>query len=488
VPESASSLPPSAPAPAAPALHRAGTLTYTAAGLRRVFAWLLAGEVIFTLIDQLEPKVLPILLKLHGATDSQIAIIVSSINAVMQLLIMPPLGYCSDRTRTRWGRRIPFIFWVTPFATLFLAITPFAPEIARWAVGQGALGTWLRGFSIPPVVLVFGGLVIAYRAVQTATNCMFFGLLRDVVPDTHMGRFLALFRLVGAASTFIITYWLIGKTATHSRHIFLGVAALNLVGFLALCWFVKEGQYPAVPDRVSRGGPGLGRVPWLRATWNFLAESYSHPVYLWTYFVRICLYAALATSSFIIFFPQQELGLSLDRVGKDLSWSSVVWVVIAYPVGRLVDAWGSIRVLYHGLLLITAGYVGSFFLVTGDRTFLASAMITGVGFWIVMLAQLKLAQEIYHPARYSQLAGANTIAISVVVAFIVSPAAGWVLDALKGWHPTLAVPGVGPVVLGPYRLVNLMLGALYGLAWLGLLRVRHHWRRLQGPDHYTAPL
>ena len=42
--------------PADPAaVHRAGTLVYTAAGLRTVFAWLLAGEVVFTLIDMLEP-------------------------------------------------------------------------------------------------------------------------------------------------------------------------------------------------------------------------------------------------------------------------------------------------------------------------------------------------------------------------------------------------------------------------------------------------
>ncbi|HUL53566.1 MAG TPA: MFS transporter [Opitutaceae bacterium] len=476
------------PAPSAGVLYPAGTLQYTAAGLRRVFAWLLAGEVVFTLIDQLEPKVLPILLKVHGATDQQIAIIVGSINAVMQLLIMPPLGYVSDRTRTRWGRRIPYIFWVTPFATLFLAVTPFAPEIARWALGEDGVGAWLRGLSIPPVVLCFGALVVAYRAVQTATNCMFFGLLRDVIPDTHMGRFLALFRVVGAASTFIITYWLIGRTATHSREIFIGIAALNLVGFLAICWFVREGEYPAVPDKVAPARSGLGGVPGLRATWNFLAESFSEPVYLWTYFVRTCNYAALALSSFIIFFPQQELGLGLDRVGKHLSWPSVVWVVIAYPVGRLVDAWGSIRVLHHGLILITAGYVASFFLVVGDTTFFFSALVTGVGFWIVMLAQLKLAQEIYHPARYSQLAGANTIVISVVVALVVSPAAGWVLDALKGWHPTMALPGVGPIELGPYRLVNLMLGGLYGLAWLGLLRVQHHWRRHQVAGRYVAPL
>ena len=68
--------PPSPRSAASPAVFRAGTLTYTAEGLRAVFAWLLAGEVIFTLIDMLEPKVLPVLLKLHGASDKEIGVIV----------------------------------------------------------------------------------------------------------------------------------------------------------------------------------------------------------------------------------------------------------------------------------------------------------------------------------------------------------------------------------------------------------------------------
>jgi hypothetical protein len=62
------------------------------------------------------------------------------------------------------------------------------------------------------------------------------------------------------------------------------------------------------------------------------------------------------------------------------------------------------------------------------------------------------------------------------------------LDLLKGWHYTFTLPGLGDVVLGPYRLVNLMLGVLYGLAWFGLQQVKRHQVAHGGPDHYVAPL
>jgi len=105
-----------------------------------------------------------------------------------------------------------------------------------------------------------------------------------------------------------------------------------------------------------------------------------------------------------------------------------------------------------------------------------------------MMAQLKLTQEIFHPQRYSQLAGANTIVQSLAIAIIVSPGAGWTIDHLKGWQYTLALPGAGDVVIGPYRLVNLMIAVLYGLALFGLAKVRQHMRAQGGPDNYIAPL
>ncbi len=89
-----------------------------------------------------------------------------------------------------------------------------------------------------------------------------------------------------------------------------------------------------------------------------------------------------------------------------------------------------------------------------------------------MMAQLKLTQEVFHPLRYSQLAGAGTLVQSLLIAVVISPGCGMILDALKGWHYAFSLPAVGEVVLGPYRLVNLMLGALYGLAWFGLQRVQ----------------
>lgn len=470
---------PSTPSPVVPAetpLFRTGTLTYDAAGLRRLFFWLLTGDVVFTLIDQIEPKVLPVILKLHGASDTEIAFIVSSITALMQFFVIPVVSYRSDRLRSRWGRRIPFIFWCTPLVSLLLAITPFAPEIAAWSLGVDGVGPWIESLPFKPVILWFGVLAVAYRFVQAAVSTMFMCLFRDVVPMSHMGRFLALFRVFGALSTFVITYWLLGIAETHAKPIFLGIAALNLVGFLAMCWFVREGEYPPVVERVPAVG-AAGRWAFLRVAQRFTAECFSHPVYWWTYLTRTLIYGAIPVSGFIIFFPQRELGLTLDQTGKLMSWSALAWLLIAYPLGRLIDRWGSMRVLGLGLAVSAIGYGLSFFFVVGSQTFLISCLVTGIAYWVVMLSQSALTQEIFSQARFAQLGSANVMLQSIVIAFVISPLAGGLLDSMKDFHAQLPIPGFGTVEIGRYRFVNMMLAAIYGLALVGLWQVRRHRRK-----------
>ena len=487
MPPPSPSAPPSAVPGAVPA-YRAGTLTYTARGLANVFALLLWGDVVFTLIDNIEPTVLPVILQAHGASNTAIGIIIITFNTVLQAVIMPPLGYYSDRLRTRWGRRIPILALTIPFVTVFLALTPFSPEIARWAEGAG-LGGLVRVLPVAPVIGTFALFVLLYRAIQTATNVTFFGLLRDVVPDSRMGLFLSLFRLFGAGSTFVINYWLLGYAETHSRPIFVGIALLNLAGFGVICWFVREGTYPPAAPAAPPAERSHPTARLRHAVRAFVAESYRHPVYLWTYFVRICVYSVhLGLTAFVVFFPREELHMDLDAIGKVRSWPMLVWVVVAYPLGRLIDRRGAIEVLKWSLVVITAGYALSYFLVVGPATYLWSTLLTGIPFWTLMVAQLKLTQEIFHPLRYSQLAGANTILQSVVIAALVSPVAGRTFDLLKDWSFTLTMPWVGSVEFGRYRLLNLMMAVLFGAAWFGVLMVERHRDRLGGRDHYVAPL
>lgn len=478
--------PPTAGTPHDPEVFRVGTLAYTKGGLRRLFFWLLTADVVFAFIDQIEPKLLPIILKQYEASDRDIALIVSSTAALMQFLVTPVLSYRSDRKRGPRGRRIPYLLWATPFASLMLAATPFAPELAARFFPDVDASSWLSFLPSQPAVFAFALLALGYRFFHAIISAMFFSLFRDVVPSSHMGRFLALFRMFGAAATFLVTYWLVGHAETRAKPIFIGVALFNLVGFWVLCRFVREGDYPPVEEE-TRGSPGWRRLP--AAVRTFVRQSYRHPVYWWTYGARLLIYAAVPTAGFIVFFPHRELGLPWDQVGRLMSWAAIVWLAAAYPVGRAIDRWGARKVLGASLVALTVGYALSFFAVTGVASFFISSLVTGVLYWAVMLGQIALAQEIFNRDRYAQLSSANVLIQSLAIAFLISPATGATLDALRGIDVRMMVPLIGEVAVGPYRFVNLMLALMYGTAGFCVYKVHRHWSRLGGArGDYQAPL
>ena len=451
---------------------KAGTLVYTPASLRILFVWLLAGDVLFMLCEQIESRILPIILKSHDATDTQIALIVTSVQSIVTCIAAPIVSYHSDRTRSKWGRRIPYIVWTLPFFTLAMAATPFAPELATWASGIPLLRDCMSWFSWSPVILTFALVAIFYRFLQVIIVSMFFALFRDVVPMSHMGRFLALFRICGSLSTFLVTFWLIGLAETHSRSIFVVFAILNFVGFSLICLKVKEGNYPPDADHIAAQQRAAVWTRFGRAIRTFLKDAYTDPLIFWTFCARGFATAATGISSFIVFFPQRELGIPLDQAGMILSAPIFIWIIAAYPIGRLMDRVGAAPILGFALMLSTVNYAVSFFAVSGPVTFAVSSIIGGVGYWAMMLSQLQLAQEVFPVARYGQLSSANLLQTSVLLAFLITPLVGLSLDFLRNLELIIALPLAGDLAVGPYRSVNLMLALVFILAWLCLQKVQ----------------
>jgi len=465
--------------------HRIGTLQYGTAGLVRLFSCFVIGGLTYSMVYQIDPRVLPIVLREHGATNQQIAIIIGSLTLLINSFTEPIVGYRSDRTRGRWGRRIPFIFWLTPVVSLFILAVPYSPEFTQWAMRIGWLARAAAILPWTPVILTFTALILLYKVFYNLVAAVYLGLIPDVVPASHLGRFHTIFRVLGALSTFAGYYWLVGLASSNPKSVFASFAVLNLVGFWAICWLVKEGTYPA-PEEPAPAQAG----PWKRflgASGDFLSEAFRHPVYRWTYMTRVLIFAANSAAAFVIFFGRDDLGMSFDRTGKLLALSSLGWIALAYPMCRLLDRWGSIRTLHHALWLGTFAYVASFFVIAGGESFFAASLATSTIFWIIWSAEIMLSQQIFNRNRMVRLGAANSIVKSVIIAFVTSPLVGWLLDIFRGFSRTVRVPGIGPVVFGQYRFIFLVLAAMYALALLSLYQVRAQWRRLGGPEAYRPP-
>jgi maltose/moltooligosaccharide transporter len=461
--------------------YRVGTLSYNKRDLFWLFAWLLAGDFVFIILNQLEPRVLPVLLQQFQASDKQIALIVGSIPALMNLAVSPIVSYRSDRKRSRWGRRIPYLVWAAPFAALFLAATPFAPELAR-TFRVPALHMF--GESWGPTLVMLAAICIGFQGFQYIISSIYFYLFRDTVPALFMGRFLALMRIFSALGIFVLNYWLIGLADTHAKEIFIGVAALTLIGFWAMCYAVREGEYPE-PTPPPTAAPLQNKR--FRAIHEFMRESFCDPVYWWSYGARLLVYASMPLLGFTLLFAHQELHLEFDVAGKVLAIPAMAWLLFAYPAGLWIERRGAAAVLIASAAFSALLYAWSFIGVVGIKTFILSALLTGLGYWLVMLAQIALAQEIFPAARMGQFSSANAMLQSIVIAVITTPATGWLLESLKGIELSWELPW-GTVEIGSYRFSYLILAVIYAGSWLCTLRARHWWRVHGGPKNYIAPL
>ncbi len=105
----------SLPTPSDHKTWKVGTLTYTKVGLIGLFAWLLWGDFCFTIMEQVIPSIMPIKFKELGASNTLMALVMTSVPSMLSTVFNPIISFRSDRTRTKWGRSIPTCWERCPF-------------------------------------------------------------------------------------------------------------------------------------------------------------------------------------------------------------------------------------------------------------------------------------------------------------------------------------------------------------------------------------
>jgi MFS family permease len=457
--------------------YRCGTLVYTQAGLFVLFSWILWGDFCFTLMEQIWPNVLPLMLKSHGASNFSIGLIMVTLPSVMNFVLNPIISTASDRFRGRRGRRIPFLLAATPFITIFLILLGFSRQLS--VALHGSLVAFFPDLS-PAMTAVglIGFLVAAFRFFELFVNTVFWYLFNDVVPVAFMGRFLGFFRIAGALAGAFFNFTLLKYAESHTSEIFLGVALLYGTMFFLMCLNVKEGEYPP-PDPMAPGS----RNP-LRYIGTFFRECFSHRIYRLVFTYNTFYYTGASISVFMMF-AAFSIGLNLEDVGKVTGTAALVGILLMYPMGVLVDR-------FHPIRVMIGAQVGACLAYSVKLIFLFHDFPPPVSFWIFASAAavalpmmaansaagLPMLMRIFPQARFGQFCAANAMC-GAVGTMAGGALASWLLDWLKSL-PT----NTGDFY---YRWVpawSMLFSASAALAtWL----VYREWQRLGGAKFYSPP-
>jgi len=438
-----------------------GSLIYTRAGLLSLFGWLLWGDFILTLMESVMPSLTPLLLKTHGASNREIVFIGSTIFMILNSALNPIISYQSDRLRSRWGRRRPFIVVTTPFVVLFLAAIPFAPEILSGIRSVGILDRLLSISPLAPLILMFIFLVAGFQAFNMFISSVYYYLIPDVVPKEFLGRFYSLFRVFGAAAGMGYNYFIFGTAETHMRSIFVLTSLVYGFAILLMCWRVKEGEYP--PAIVEAHGR------WWSGIHNYAKECFGYSYYWWVFLAYSALGWGSAGNVVTVFFYRDDLGFSLDFIGKMTAWSGFLFLVLSYPMGMLIDRWGSHKTIILGTALVPIFSILTFFLAVDKESAIVWMMLRSLPLALSGMAAMKWTVDVYPHDRYGQFGSAGAL-FSSIGGIVAASVFGWWIDWVKA-----------------YRYLFLWNAFFSVMGLVALLIVYRRWKVLGGPENYHAP-
>ncbi len=356
--------------------------------------------------------------------------VLSFVALMIALVVQPIAGGLSDRLRTAWGRRAPFIL---------LGAVLSVPMI----IAVGVASSYVLLFVFVCVLQLFANSALGpYQ-----------GLIRDLVPSDRRGAASGMKMLVEVAGALTVTALVskfIGLYEDSDNFLWVWAATGVLAGIVLLGAVTTTAAIKDAP------GPSLASRAGDRA-----AEVRLRPDFKWFLLSRFVLTIGVASlQTFALFFLEDSVGIEnpADELWKLILIVGAMTVLVSYPAGLLADRLGRRRVMFSAgilaapsaLILIFAGSLGAVMVVAG---------FAGAALGLFLGANWAMATDLVSSGRTAQQLGYINIAT----------AAGAGLARLNGlWVDALNAGGRD----SGYSVLFVLCGILFLVGGLLLLRVQ----------------
>ncbi len=416
-------------------VYKVGTLAYTRASIVALFFYLLWGDFCFSLMETVMPSLLPIRLAQLSAPNWMVGLIITTIPNLMTLMVNPVVSFRSDRFRSRWGRRIPFLAIASPFVVVFLILLGMSEPISH------ALQHYALGSKFAPLTVLLGVicvLMVLFQMFNAVIQSIYYYLFNDVVPSEMLARMMTLFRIVGTLAGSIYSWFVFPYSEGHLGEIFIGAGLIYLIGFGIMCAGVKEGKYPPPPENVGNQHGVLAAVE------TYAAECFTHRFYWFIFLANACWAMTWASGPFSQPAALQYMGFDRLFTGHLGTITGIAGMILLFPGGILADRFHPLRIMLLGLfciLCIDPLWITFYFF--RHSLSLHTAQVINISLSVVSVplgtlsaaGEIALFMRILPKERYGQFCSANALVRSLALIFG-GVACGALLDAAKSLTPS----------------------------------------------------
>ncbi|MCL2050254.1 MAG: MFS transporter [Lachnospiraceae bacterium] len=352
--------------------------------------------------------------------------IVMSIDNFFGVIFQPLFGSLSDKTRTRFGRRLPYMYICMPICALLFVFVPVMNKMDKTS------DLW-----------AFMGVLIMFTFVMSIWRTPAVSLMPDLTPGPLRSKANGIVNLMGGVAAIIAFagggfLFELGGFALP----FQISAAILIASMAVLAFFVREPELPAKIEKKAKEAKVA-----LEAK-----EKKSLILILFAIFFWFAGYNAVET--FFTSYATDAMNVSPGQAAMMLSLFALALVVFAIPAGTIGDKVGRRKTILCGLLGITCMFLPLMF-VTNANLARILLIISGMFWACVNINSLPMIVRIAGPLKIGTFIGYYYL-FSFSSQIITAPVYGAIYD-----------------LVGHYQSLFLYAAITFSIAFVCLFFVKH---------------
>jgi MFS family permease len=351
----------------------------------------------------------PVLLREHVASAAVVGLLMGMDN-LLGIFIQPWIGNRSDNTRTRWGRRVPYLAVGMPLAAVLFAFLPWTTSL---------------------VTLV--AVMFLYALVVNTIRPLAESMIPDFLPPERRSRANAAVKIAAALTIIVAALISLFVIDEHPRGAFVIPSVILLLVTVVLIAKVRDSRSTAYQAALAEDADAAhdeARVPFRRVITDLVTDRDRRRLLL---LLTVLLFggAWFASRSLVTPYGMEALGLTRGEAGGLTLPSGIAFLLAAYPAALCAERYGRLRTMGVGIVIFATAMAAGAAVQTATGTVVAFcvAAVGAAGFMI------NAAVALWNLAPSSRVLGAYTglYAVTWYLGGFGGPALiGAVVD-LTGW-------------------------------------------------------